>query len=192
MKIRSDFVSNSSSSSFIVSNEQGCVTLLFQKYAEIFRDCPASYDFANSIIIYAYTKRRDYQDIYDFIALCNGSKVDPIPFLVLDENLRSDALNNEDEECQEQLLLSLNDFTFLASRPDLSKKIIHLYFSTESDFNSAQDLYLASLFRFFDAIGCYPDASSSERDFLKKDLDRFEQKLEDHILKAEKQKENQI
>ena len=195
MRIRPDFVSNSSSSSFIVSNEQGCATLLFQKYAEIFRNCQVSYDYDDSISIYAYTKRKDHDTVRDFIVSCNGSEEESETFSSLDEysSLELDkVVLDENEEHFDPLILSLDNFAALASRPDISKKITRLYFSTASDFNEAQDARLASLFKFFDAIGCHPDDSSSERDFLRKDLDKFEQTLNDYISKSEKQKENQI
>lgn len=195
MRIRLDFVSNSSSSSFIVSNEQGYATLLFQKYAEIFRNCQASYDYNDSIVIYAYTKRKDYNTVRDLIVSCNDGEVESKPFSSLNEysSLELDKAElDENEEHFEPLILSLDNFAALASRPDISKKITSLYFSTASDFNEVQDARLASLFKFFDAIGCHPDDSSSEHDFLRKDLDKFEQTLNDYISKAEKQKENQI
>ena len=66
MKVRLDFVSNSSSSSFVLSGPLGNASLAIQKFSENFFDC--NYDYAYEVIeIRIRCKNKYFKEIWEFL-----------------------------------------------------------------------------------------------------------------------------
>lgn len=63
MKMRSDFVSNSSSSSFVMWNETGDAKLLIEKLAEMFADMSMPWDIDETLRIYVTATNKWYADV---------------------------------------------------------------------------------------------------------------------------------
>lgn len=55
----------------------------------------------------------------------------------------------------------------------IANKIDSIYFESKDENSDVCNQKLAKLFKFFNTIGCSPDASISERDFLNPDKDEF-------------------
>ena len=63
MKIRSDFVSNSSSSSFVLWNSSGDVTLFLEKFAEMFANVYMPWEMDSALSVYVNTTYRWFEHV---------------------------------------------------------------------------------------------------------------------------------
>lgn len=187
MKIRSDFVSNSSSSSFLVSNSQGHAQLLCQKFAEVVpkNDADGSlWRYNEDIRVSIYCRNKDFEAIWEFF---KKNKLDfgscPYKPYYKDYQTGRDVVRDPDEECWDPIEINLDDLWLLASDSTITSKILEFDFSTADDNNEQENAELAMLYRFFDALGCDPDASVSERSFLTKSLSDFEEVMQKFISK---------
>lgn len=174
MKIRSDFVSNSSSSSFVVYGSTGDVSLLAQKLDEMLSGISIPWDFSNCVEVCLKAKNKNYKEVWEafkdekcryesWYVDCNGKKKKKDP----------------EELSWESIRVDLDRFMAAASSPIIGK-IDEVWFEAVDENSYECNSKLALLYKFFDAIGCNPDDSVSERAFLEED-DEFYKIMKDTI-----------
>ena len=174
MKIRSDFVSNSSSSSFVVHGSTGDVSLLAQKLDEMLSGISIPWDFSNYVEVRLKVKNKNYKEVWEAF---KDEKCSYEPWYV-DYNGKKSKKDPE-ELNWESIEVDLDRFMAAASSPIIGK-IDEVWFEATDENSSECNSKLALLYKFFDAIGCNPDESVSERAFLDED-DEFYKIMKDTI-----------
>lgn len=171
MKIRSDFVSNSSSSSFVLWNSNGDAKLLLQKFAEMFADAYMPWELNDLLSMYVNTTHRWFADVANaLLSKDDAKKAIADHKKYLDDycggadNVKLDDLSYDDIHFQ---------FSDLSERCNallnVADKIHSLHFEARDDYGSNDIRALRKMYSFCKDIDCCPDASVSERDFLSND-----------------------
>lgn len=144
MKTRSDFVSNSSSSSFILDGEDAVRGMSMLR--RVFEKLETRYFSVDGIWLYVSASDADAAE--DIARAVNGD--DDWDFISWDPNTVSTRLTSD----------AVRPFT-----DDVARKIRRVRFES-SDSRGPELMALKSLLMFFDRNGCRPDCSDSESDFM--------------------------
>lgn len=139
MKIRNDYVSNSSSSSFVVeTNASDAAKMFISDFGEFLKD--AWNDPLGETMHIGYKLKSKKSDWFDYSS--------PNVFCFAVE--MKDKDDNEDEE---QEKIDLDDIEEIQFECD--------------DYDNAAMMYLRFLYKYFEKLGFKPDDSNSEQDFRK-------------------------
>lgn len=171
MKIRSDFVSNSSSSSFVLWNSSGDAKLFIEKFAEMFADTYTPWEMNDALSVYVNTTYRWFAVVAK--ALLDKDKAekaiaDQLRYL----NDYSGGVNNvnPDDIAYNNIHFPFSD---LSEKCDVlmnvADKIKSLYFEAHDEYSSNDLTELRKMYSFCKDLDCCPDCSISERDFLSND-----------------------
>jgi len=168
MKIRSDFVSNSSSASFVVNSGEGDVVLLAQKMGETFTNVGTPWDYENYVEIKLRTKNKNFKEVWEAF---KEEKCEYVPWY---EDYRTHAKEMKDPEemAWDSIKISLDALISMSSCKCLDK-IEEIWFESTDENSSECNAHLALMFKFLDSIGCNPDSSVSERNFMDDEDDEF-------------------
>lgn len=151
MKIRTDFVSNSSSSSFAVKDIKKAITLLNE-----LGDIPYPVD--NNLSYTITYKHKDAKEIYDDIL---GRKYEPyLDYWNRDRKIDPEEIEYSYEVDLYHLKQALED-----NNPTLDKILTFAIVTSENDTMAMTVLNM--LYKYFQKKGLEVDASVSEIDFLK-------------------------
>lgn len=168
MKLRYDFVSNSSSSSFIVKGDNGDVKLLIQKVSEMFQRIEPPWCIDDRVQIEISTKNKWYREV--FKRLKPETECD---FKMWYEDWQTHERKSKDPEDIGWEAIAIDFKTFMTLGDyGVEDKISQIRFKAYDENNENDNALLAKLFRFFDALDCNPDESDTERDFLHDEEDR--------------------
>ena len=185
MKVRYDFVSNSSSSSFIVRGDCGDVKLLVQKFAEIFHDCAIPWDLNDKVEISIATKNKHYKKL--FRALKPDDKCDFSDYYE-DYRTHSQVKKDPEEVGWERIRINFEELKTANDIGGLVDLIEDIRFESQDENSSEDNRMLARIFRFLNAIDCNPDASVSERNFLdENDHEKFYERMSEITEKFKKE-----
>ena len=166
MKIRTDFVSNSSSCSFVIEKQDmmNCF-----KVISLFKDIEVPYDVADSIYVYLVTVGpENYNAVLEILN-------ETIPEYVERNNWKPFEPGHEDKYFSEEFYLRLSWFieAFNGNRGnELCNLIDHISFNSSDDFGNEM-VYLSLFHTFFTNNGCNPNTENSERDFIHDDSVKF-------------------
>jgi len=188
MKIRSDFVSNSSSSSFVLWNSSGDAKLFLEKFAEMFAGAYMPWDLNSALSVYVNTTHRWFNDVA--IALLDKDKAKKA-IAEHDRYLNDYAGGVANVDLDGVAYDNIHfPFSDLADKYDellsVADKINSLYFEAQDEYNSNDLTELRKMYSFCKDLDCCPDCSISERDFLSNDDENniFYQKMRElHKLK---------
>lgn len=169
MKIRHDFVSNSSSASFVVQQESGDLKLLCQKMAELFNQISIPYGIDDKIDISVSVKNKWYRDVFKVLKPNEECRYTDT---VVDWYSKKTVKKDPEDISWDSIKINVEELIQLATT-DIIEKIDHIYFSSVDENDDVCNFYLAKFYRFFEAIDCNPDASSTERDFLGLENEEF-------------------
>lgn len=143
MKTRNDFVSNSSSCSFVIND----ISALVEVLRTVFHDVDIPYDFDNDITCYVYTHKNEWANTFEKIT---GQKPDYTPSYAENDICWMDAIHT--------------DFINVAKSPENLENAEQIVFQCE-DYGSGP-IYLKMLYEFFERMRLNPDAADSENEFL--------------------------
>ena len=152
MKIRSDFVSNSSSCSFVIDTNME----RFTKVISVFSDIDIPYEFDNGIRVYVRSKNKNYNKLRQILIdmeYINGGNYTPIS---------DDSVNQEpDDICWDSFHMG---FQQLCNLPKEVYQYIDSVGFTSNDYGSGP-LYLKMLYDFCDINDCEPNDEDTDRSF---------------------------
>lgn len=177
MKLRADFVSNSSSASFIIKQDEGDVSLLVQKLAENFTNVDIPWDFEDKIEIRLRTKNKNYKAVWEKF---KEEKCNYEPWYE-DWKTHKRIPKDPEETSWDSIEVSLTNLLSLADDASIVKCIEEIEFESRDENSDECNRRLALLYKYFDAIGCNPDASDTERNFMDTDEESFYAKMNEAI-----------
>ena len=172
MKERHGFVSNSSSSSFILSINDNPIVDSVEKWNNAMPDVnDISYEWLDNIDVYFRCKNKNYMDLWNVFEKDSGREC-YWRQVYEDHWTHRQVEVDMDQMSFETIKTSLIDvLKTYRENPSIFSKIEEIEFRASEDYNPISLSRLAKLFEFFDALGLKPDASNSERDFLDLDND---------------------
>ena len=172
MRIRHDFVSNSSSSSFILSINDNPIVDSVEKWNSAMPDVnDISYEWLDNIDVYFRCKNKNYMDLWNVFEKDSSRERYWRP-VYEDRWTHRQVEVDMDQMSFETIKTSLIDvLKTYRENPSIFLKIEEIEFRASEDYNPISLSRLARLFEFFDALGLKPDASSSEQNFLDLDND---------------------
>lgn len=162
LKTRTDFVSNSSSCSFILSKADNAVDLGFRTFAKTFPDDYIPYDFTDKVRIGIKVKNKNFKKLYETL------KDEKPNFQEWYEDWQTGKRTPKDPEevGWDSIEIDFDAITRSVSEyPDVIDMIEEVSFTTE-DHDTAGTLYLKLLYLFFDRNACFPDATNTEHSFM--------------------------
>lgn len=164
MKTRDDFVSNSSSCSFVIRRDNDAVVDAFKLWAKCFSEVDLPYEFTEHVSLSFRTKNKWMGELSKALTYGEDSEWSDS---YDDYQTGKRTLKPPEEEWEYTPLQfsSLCDIWKDYKSSDILPKISELYFQTE-DYDGLGMNYLRLLYLFFDRNGCGPDPSSSEHSFL--------------------------
>lgn len=158
MKTRSDFVSNSSSCSFVISSDVGDLAAAVKFFAEAFKDCDMPYQVDDRIEISAKTKNKWLNQMRRRL---KGEDFKP----EYDDWRIKYAGEDPEAVGWDSVYLSLDQLRSLASDEWALPKVESIRFAC-GNHDYFGELFLRLMYFFFDRNRFSPDASETEHDFL--------------------------
>lgn len=161
MKTREDFVSNSSSCSFIIANDGGRVKDAVTVFHETFSNCEIPYEVEDALRMSCSVKNKWFREVEE--ELHGESQYEPYY-----GDWRTGQMKKKDPEevSWNTIELTASSFEKLAERQDLADKIDSISFSCE-DSSMTGMVFLRLFYAFFERNGCMPDATGTEHSFLR-------------------------
>lgn len=175
MKVRSDFVSNSSSSSFVLWNSSGDAKLFLEKFAEMFADAYMPWDLNDTLSVYVNTSHRWFNDVANALLDKDKAKKEIADHDKYLNDYAGGASNvDPDSIAYDNIHFP---FSYLSEKYDVllsvADKIHSLYFEAQDEYSSNDLSELRKIYSLCKDLDCCPDCSISERDFLSNDDDNI-------------------
>ena len=162
MKVRTDFVSNSSSCSFVLRKENGGVRRALEAFAKTFAAGEVPWAVSDKVNVGAHTRNRDFSKVFESV---NGEPP-PRDSYGYRGFAGEKQAEYQDEVSWESVELQLDGLeTFAADHSDVVDLVEDITFTT-SDGDVSGMLYLRLLYLFFERNGCMPDATETEHAFV--------------------------
>ena len=143
MKIRSDFVSNSSSCSFVIDTDIS----KFGKIISVFSNIDIPYDFENDISVYLKTKYKNFTKLMKFLIdleYCNKGDY----YYINEQEIIEKTNKYPDEICWDSFHIT---FKQLCNLPEQIYEYIDIITFSSNDYGSGP-IYLKTLYDFCDII----------------------------------------
>lgn len=156
MKIRSDFVSNSSSSSFILRGEYAAKGIRLLK--RIVESCEVPWEVENEISLHVHALNKNMPALSKL--LDDGDN-----YGGRGSNCGCKDYNSPAERSWHSIVVSLSEFGLSKLTDEALEKIDDIEFYL-GDGGRALTLVLKLLYIFFQKNGCCPDALGSDQDFM--------------------------
>lgn len=157
MKLRFDFVSNSSSSSFILRGEYAAKGIRLLK--RIVESCEVPWEVENEIVLHVYALNKNMPALSRLLDDGNYGRCG--------SSYGYESDNSPDERSWDSIEVPLSEFGLSKLTDEALEKIDDIEFYLGD--GHALTLVLKLLYIFFQKNGCCPDASDSEQDFMSPD-----------------------
>lgn len=176
MKIRNDFVSNSSSCSFIIEDVEKTAKL----FSDVFNTVEIPYEYSDKIEIYIEAKNRWFKEIEEKLT---GSS----NYSNTWSDYRDGSVHLKDPEDigWDRIRINLETLSNANTQLDMYKKSKSITFECD-DYDIGAMNALRQLYDFFKRNNCNPNASSSEKDFLIGSNSSFTQLLASYQQSSQK------
>ena len=169
MKTRSDFVSNSSSCSFVIDRVSGGNVSGIAFLAKTIDETDIPYDIENEISITIDVKRKWRKNLLDFLDMEDDTeKYERNTWLYGDSKPKPTDIT--------YIHVSISDLIRIGKEPTILDMVESVQFQCE-DSSNIGELYLGLMYGFFERYGCHPDATESEQSFLGGFFSDFMRKL---------------
>ena len=148
MKLRFDFVSNSSSSSFVLKGE--CAAKGIRLLKRIVESCEVPWEVENEIVLHVHALNKN---------------MPALSRLLDDDNYSSYDYESPDERSWYSIEVPLSEFGLSKLTEEALEKIDDIEFYLSD--GHTLTLVLKLLYIFFQKNGCCPDALDSEQNFMR-------------------------
>ena len=165
MKIRTDFVSNSSSCSFIIDAKharKACEAVYSKLYG-----LEVPYDINNDIAVRLYVKNKNVDKLFAKLHESGFDSLGEKPYHYADEDPEEFSFNSIDIEVQSFIEFAKK----LSEDEELASVIERITF--ESDDYGSGPMNLRDFYDFFAMNKCNPNAEDSEHEFICEDKSDF-------------------
>ena len=165
MKVRSDFVSNSSSCSFIIDAKharKACEAVYSKLYG-----LEVPYDISTDITVRLYAKNKNVDKLFAKLHESGFVSFSEKPYHYADEDPEAFSFDSIDLEVQSFIELAKK----LSDDEELASLIERIMFDSE-DYGSGP-MNLRDVYDFFDRNKCNPNAEDSEHEFMCEDESDF-------------------